>query len=765
MSPAGAEPRAGRRGPTPRTWVGLSSLLALVVLLTLLEFRIIHPGLELPVSNTILVFALININSLLLLLLILLVVRNLMGLLLERRAKEAGARLKTKLVAAFMTLALAPAGVLFFLTVQFIGASLGYWFDIQLDRPLSDALEVGRHYYRTVTGEAEGLGRRLGLEATRDRLLGPESRPRLLELMEQRRSEHGLGFIRIVSAQGEELGRASEPELDHPPGGEKEVDLIKRALARGRVESELVQGQAGDWVLAAIPLAGGREEDRRAAALVTGRRVGQAVSEKLASITQGYRDYHHLQILKDLIRTSHYLTLSLAGLLLVFGAVWFGFRLARSITGPLQELVEGTERIAAGDYDFKIETRTKDEVGTLVRSFNRMTRDLKSSKEGLERANRELRATNQENERRRRYMEIVLASVAAGVISIDQGGTITTINPPAEMILGLEAEKVIGRSYLEVMEPDQAALVTDLARAAAASPSGRIEKHARLPLAGRTVSLLLRASQFKEGTRTGPGTVVVIEDLTELEKAQRMAAWREVARRIAHEIKNPLTPIKLSAQRLQKRFALQVEEKAVFDQALETITQQVDALRSLVDEFSSFARMPSAELQKTDLADLLAGSLALYREAHREVAFDLVTRTAPPPFYFDPDQIKRVLINLLDNAVAAIEDGTPGPEPGRVMIRLHHLDHLQLVRIEVADNGPGLEGKARERLFEPHFSTKRQGTGLGLAIVRTIIQDHGGYIRVQDNAPRGTKFVIELPTGGWTSELEVNGHVPDRPGG
>ena len=757
--------RKGRKGPTPRTWAGILSLFLLVVILTLIEFRLIHPGLNLPVSNTILVFALINVNSLLLLVLILLVVRNLMGLLLERRAREAGARLKTRLVAAFMALALAPAGVLFFLTVQFIGASLGYWFDIQLDRPLSDALDLGRHYYRTVTGEAEGLSQKLARELNQGRFPGPESSPDLLGLMEQRRSEHSLGFIRIVSPQGEELGRASEPELDHPPGGETETGLIRRSLAQGRTQSELIQGQAGDWILTATPLPKTGSDGKWTGALVTGRRLGQAVTDKLDSIAQGYRDYHHLQILKGLIRTSHYLTLSLAGILLVFGAVWFGFRLARSITGPLQKLMEGTERIAAGDYDFKIETRTRDEVGTLVSSFNRMTRDLKTSKEGLERANRELRTTNQENEQRRRYMEIVLASVAAGVLSIDRSGTVTTINPPAEMIFGLAADQTIGRPYLEVMEPDQAALVTELVRAAASSPSGRIENHARLPLAGRTVSLLLRASQIKEGSRTGPGTVVVIEDLTELERAQRMAAWREVARRIAHEIKNPLTPIKLSAQRLQKRFADQVGERTVFDQALETITQQVDALRAMVDEFSSFARMPSAELQRSDLAELAAACLALYQEAHQEMSFDLVTRTPPPPFFFDPDQIKRVLINLLDNAVAAIEDEASRSEPGRVTIRLHHLDRLQSVRIEVADNGPGLKGKARERLFEPHFSTKRQGTGLGLAIVRTIIQDHGGYIRVQDNAPRGTKFVIELPTGGWTSELEVKGNVPDRAGG
>jgi two-component system nitrogen regulation sensor histidine kinase NtrY len=271
----------------------------------------------------------------------------------------------------------------------------------------------------------------------------------------------------------------------------------------------------------------------------------------------------------------------------------------------------------------------------------------------------------------------------------------------------------------------------------------------------------LRLTQVRDESGKGLGLVVVIEDLTELERAQRMAAWREVARRIAHEIKNPLTPIKLSAQRLMKRFGGEVAEKDVFDQAVTIIVDQADALKGLVDEFSAFARMPSASLEQADLGAILGEALALFKEAHKEIAFEVVVKTPPPAFPFDPTQVKRVLINLLGNAVAALE-GQPEP---RVTIRLNYLAELKLARIEVADNGPGLTGETRERLFEPYYSTKRQGVGLGLAIVKTIIQDHNGYIRVQDNAPRGTKFIIELPCGGWTAELEVKKDAPDHPRG
>ena len=724
-------------------------LLVLIAAVTVIETWVLDLGLDLPVSNSVLVFSLININSLLVLLLLFLVVRNLVKLVFENRAKVIGAKLRTKLVLAFITLSLVPSGVLFFLNLQFIGTSLEYWFDIHLDRPLQDSIHVGRLYYRNSTQEALNLAQRLAGEASQRGIAGKAGSGRLNDFLARKREEHHLLALKIMDRDLNPVGEALDQ--DNRAGAGMDRDLVREALSQGKPMSDIISSASGDFVLAVAPLKDG--QDRVKGVLVLNRLIPEGLTEKLEAIAKGLREYQQLKILKGPIKVSHYVTLSLVTCLILFGAIWFGFKLAKSITVPLQQIAQGTQRVAAGDYDFSIKGETGDEIETLVNSFNRMTRDLQASKEGLEQANRELSASNRENLRRRSYMEIVLENIAAGVVSVDNRGVIQTINPSAENIMGVKAAKTLNRPYTETIPTEQATLFADLARAAGESAKGRIETQLRLDRDGRSVSLLIRMTQLRDESGQALGLVVVIEDLTELEKAQRMAAWREVARRIAHEIKNPLTPIKLSAQRLKKRFQEEVGEREIFDQAVETIILQVDALKALVDEFSSFARMPAADLVRADLAEVINEVLALYREAHKELAFDLVIKSPPPPFFFDRAQIKRVLINLLDNAVAALAE-EEDPDQGRVTIRVNYLPELKTARFEVADNGPGLTPETKERLFEPHYSTKRQGTGLGLAIARTIVQDHNGYIRVQDNAPKGTKFIIELPMRGWAGEPE-----------
>ena len=744
-----------------RTRLIIPAILVLIAVLTAVETRVVDLGLDLPVSNYILVFSLININALLILLLLFLVVRNLVKLVFERRAKVIGAKLRTKLVLSFITLSLVPAGVLFFLNIQFIGTSLDYWFDIHLDRPLQDAIHVGRIYYRESTGEAADLAERIAGEADLREILISGDRTGLSAYLSRKREEHRLPALRVFGPGMEVLAQDRAPGNGTGPDTGADRKLVRQTLAGGLPQSDIVSSALGDHVSAAVLLRDG--QSRTLGVLVLHRPIPKGLNEKLEAIAGGLREYQQLKILKGPIKVSHYIILSLVTSLILFGAIWFGFKLAKGITVPLRKIVQGTQRIAAGDYNFTIRAQTGDEVETLVDSFNLMTRDLKTSKEGLVRANRELTASNRENLRRRNYMEIVLDNIAAGVISVDNAGLIRTINPSAENILGLKSEKVLDRSYTETVAPKQAELLADLARTAQDSAQGGIETHIRLDRNGKTASLLIRMTQLRDEAGRGMGLVVVIEDLTELEKAQRMAAWREVARRIAHEIKNPLTPIKLSAQRLRKRFREEVGERPIFDQAVDTIIGQVDALKALVDEFSSFARMPTADLVRADLVEIINEALALYREAHKDIVFDLVVKTPPPPFFFDRSQIKRVLINLLDNSVAALGE-EESEDRGRVAIRVHYLAELKTARFEVTDNGPGLTREARDRLFEPHYSTKRQGTGLGLAIARTIIQDHNGYIRVQDNTPKGTKFIVELPTRGWASELEVEEYVPDNPG-
>ena len=377
-----------------------------------------------------------------------------------------------------------------------------------------------------------------------------------------------------------------------------------------------------------------------------------------------------------------------------------------------------------------------------MNSFNRMTRDLKTGKNRLESANRELVSSNLELEQRRLYMEIVLANVAAGVVSADARGRILTINKSAERMLNINAERIIGKYYREILSAENKKIVDAFIRNEGLLRKGFMNKQIRMTAGNRQLTLLVSLNVLQDDRGGYLGLVAVFEDLTEIEKAQRMAAWREVARRIAHEVKNPLTPIQLSAQRLKKRYGekLSDEDAKVFLECTEMIVTQVDELKRLVNEFSNFARMPAANPVPSNIDGIIEESLTLYREAHKEISFVFNRSEKAPIFNLDREQMKRVMINLLDNAIEAMEGH------GEVVIDLDYDSVLKMVRIEVADSGPGIDPQNKVRLFEPYFSTKKHGTGLGLAIVSTIISDHDGFIRVKDNRPKGAKFVIELPT-------------------
>jgi two-component system nitrogen regulation sensor histidine kinase NtrY len=442
-----------------------------------------------------------------------------------------------------------------------------------------------------------------------------------------------------------------------------------------------------------------------------------------------------VKVLEGPIRTVYLSILTAVSLVVILLSTWFGFFLAKGITVPLQALSEGTEAIAKGNLDYRIEQVSNDEFGVLVNSFNKMTRDLKSSSEAL-------RLSNAELERRRKYMEVVLSNVAAGVISIDREGRISTINKSAEKLLNVKSLKLIGRRYTELLDETHLEMVREMVRAMNRQGAESLSRQVMVTIRGQVLTLLVSLTVLKDEEGDYKGIVAVFEDLTHLLKAQRALAWREVARRIAHEIKNPLTPIQLSAQRLRKRFLdhLQGEDVGIFDECTATIVKQVGELKFLVDEFSNFARMPAANPTPNDLNKLVEEGLVLFHEGHKDVHFDFKPCPDLPPCNVDRDQIKRVLLNLLDNAVMAI-DG----ESGSVEIATGYDRPLQMARLEVADNGSGIRMEDRARIFEPYFSTKQGGTGLGLAIVSKIVADHNGYIRVRDNQPRGTRFVIELP--------------------
>jgi two-component system nitrogen regulation sensor histidine kinase NtrY len=473
---------------------------------------------------------------------------------------------------------------------------------------------------------------------------------------------------------------------------------------------------------------------------VAGYYVPQNLVAKMDDISQAFVDYRHSKILQKPLTTNYIIILLLVTLVIIFSATWFGFRLAKELTVPIMELAEGTRRVASGDLDFRIGVDAEDEIGTLVSAFNKMTHDLKTGKAQLEKSNIALQRTNLELERRGRYTEIVLENVAAGVISFDKKGRIATINKSAERMLDLKAEDILGENYRKIMQPEYRKIARELIKEINTTRSETIQKQMEITLEDKVFTVLASVNILRDERGDYLGMVAVFDDLTDLIKMQRLSAWREVARRIAHEIKNPLTPIQLSAQRIYKKYRSKIGRDAgVFEECTNTIIHQVTELKNLVNEFSNFARMPAVTPTPNDLNELINSSLILFKEAHRDIRFQFSPDPDLPIFKVDRDQMKRVFINILDNAVAAVDGG------GVIEIEVKYDPSLQMVTLEVRDNGCGIPDEDKTKLFEPYFSTKKAGTGLGLAIVSAIISDHNGYIRVRDNHPTGTKFIIDLP--------------------
>lgn len=715
----------------------IAGILILLVVATVFEVGIRAP--QIPFASNLIVFFLFNLNLIVFLLLLVLLFRNLVKLSFERRHKIIGSRFKAKLVLTFLALALVPGILIFLIASNFITTSIEGWFKPQVERPLDQAMEVAQTYYQGLEGTALRHGRYMSKVIERDGLLAESKRESLAGYLAEQQDRLGVAAITIFNRDGQELVHVKNPVLAKVPTREANSEHVKQALG-GQEITTVHELDNGDMIQAMVPI---RDGEQVAAAMVVAIHVTQRLEARLRNITQAFQEYKQLRLLKNPIKGIYILLFLLMTLIIVFSATWFGLYLARGITEPIQMLAEGTREVAAGNLAYKVQVRADDEIGILVDSFNRMTGDLAASQSKLEETYRDLQAKHTEMEERRRYTETVLEAVATGVVSLDPDGGVTTINGAAERLLGLHAAEVQGRPAARVFRSPEYVEIDALIQRMGRVREGMLDREVHLRRDGQAVALLASATALRGPDGGYVGMVLAFDDLTELLKAQRLAAWREVAQRIAHEIKNPLTPIQLSAQRLRRRLASDrsPDEKRLLDEATGTIIQEVDGLRQLVDEFSRFARMPALTPKPTDLARLLEGVVVLYRESHPSLAIRAVFSPELPPVEVDPDQIKRAVLNLVDNAVEAV-GGT-----GEVVVQTVWLPEAHRVRIVVADDGPGISPDDRDRLFVPYFSTKATGMGLGLPIVHQIVSDHGGTIRVEDNTPHGSRFVVELPAG------------------
>ncbi len=713
-------------------------IIAIVTLLTFAGSRIIYYGTDFPISNTILMFILIDINLLLLVLLIFLVLRNLVKLLYDRKRKVMGANLRMKLVVAFIALSLLPTIVLFFFSIQFITTSIEYWFNVPVEQALQNSLLVGRNIYLRAEKNNRFFLERISYQIKSKKLVEPQNRKALSHYIQVVQREFNLDAIEVYSANAKRLSFTLSPELEDSHFWIVTVDNFEKDMSSNVVRTISESIPAGELIRTIGTVPFGVKNTNAEAFVVITNLIPPNLSENMASISRGFEEYQQIKLLKEPIQVTYYITLSIVALLVVFCSVWFGFYMAKTITIPIMELAEGTRRVAEGDLNFSIDQVADDEIGSLVDSFNTMTRDLRIGREQLELSTLKLREQNIEIEERRQYMEIVLKNVSAGVITLDADGFISTINKSAEKMMNLKSEEIINKRYNNLLNGEYLNLAEEIMESLTTAKNDAVELPLKVTIDGTPLSFIMNVSALKDDAGHHMGIVMVFDDLTELEQAQRIAAWREVARRIAHEVKNPLTPISLSAQRLNRKYSKQINQ-SVFDECTRTITDHVELIRNLVDEFSSFARFPTANPKPCDLTPIIEETLVLYKEGHQNIDFKFSVTNNIPYLNLDRQHIKRAMINLVDNAVGSIK------KEGSIIITLTHDPSLKVVRLEVADSGSGISDKDKTRLFEPNFSTKKAGMGLGLTIVSAIVADHNGMIRVQDNPPRGAKFVVELP--------------------
>ncbi len=734
-----AESKHSKDGHSRKKKEGVLILIILITVgvLTFIETRITNFGSDLPLSSTVLMFILINTNLLLLLALLLLVFRNLAKLYYEKKNNILGSKLKTRLVAAFIILALLPTTVLFFFSIHFISTSIAFWFNAPVEQTLDSSLAVGQKLYEYIEEKNEFFAKRAAFQIDSRKLLNKENEKKLTRYSQVIQRAFNRHAVEVYTPDAKRVSLSLANELENLHFGlltSNDLTDIPEGQPSKTISQNIKQGEFLRTI-AAIPF--GSDPKKAKAFVVITTLVSPELSQSLQAILKGVEEYHQLKMAKKPAQVSYYIALSIVALLVVFCAVWFGFQLAKSITIPIMKFAEGTQRVTDGDLNYQIDFETDDEIGTLIKSFNSMTKQLAAGRQQIAHSEQMLKQQNAELEKSRQYIETVLKNISAGVIAIDNKGTITTINKAAESMLDINSSNILNQNFKNILKNDYLKIANKIYDQVAQGQE-TLEIPLSVTISGTPKHFSFNFNTLKDDLDRNVGAVLVFDDVTELEKAQRVAAWREVARRIAHEVKNPLTPIKLSAQRLKRKYGNQINDE-VFTSCADTIVEHVDLIKNLVNQFSAFAKFPDANVAQCRIENVILETIALYREGLENV--DIRSRFAQniPVLKLDHQHMKQAFINLIDNAVYAVN------KHGMILIDVAYDEILKIVRIEIADNGKGISDKEKTRLFEPYFSTKKSGMGLGLAIVNSIISDHNGVIRVQDNKPKGAKFIIELP--------------------
>ena len=673
---------------------------------------------------------LLLINAMGLVVLGALVVANIIWLISQQRKKAVGAKLTTRLVITFVVLAMVPVSIVYYFSLQFLHRGIDSWFDVRIEQALDDALDLSRTALDVRLRDVLRV-----TESVADEIAQSPSTTLSLNLYDLR-VRSGAAELTLLGSDNRIIASSStDPTVIVPHRPSNDMLQVVRN-GKHYIGLDPV-GESGLFARALVPVLSSRQDSEVyiLQALFT---VSERLSVLAESVQSAYGHYKELAYLRTPLKFSYTLTLSIVLVLSLLAAIWAAFHSARRLVAPVTDMAEATRAIAEGDYSKRLPVASDDELGFLVRSFNDMTRRLSKARD-------QARKSQQQVEGQRAYLEAVLANLSSGVMSLDADWVIRAVNSAARQNLGVDIKAYLGRSLTEIGR-DHAFLrpfVDVISRNHRSGKKLWQEEVSLFGVNGRQV-LMCRGTSFK-GTNSGrDGKVIVFDDVTALIQAQRDAAWGEVARRLAHEIKNPLTPIQLSAERLRRRFIerMDKDDVEVLDRATRTIVNQVEAMKKMVNAFSEYARVPQISLEAVDLNMLVQEVLELYRGVDSKV--QLVTRldAQQPCIEGDVGRLRQLLHNLLKNSLEAVAE-TAG---ACITVTTHTADESERAYVELVidDNGPGFPDRVLDNIFEPYVSTKPRGSGLGLAIVKKIVEEHGGVIAAEGNPEGGARIRIRL---------------------
>jgi len=714
------------RPPRKREWwpIGVGGVIVLLLAAAIMlgSFKLPEPG-QRSASMVLLGVSILLVLSLLICALVL--ARYLLKLAAERRSGLLGSRFKVKMVLGAVGVALLPLVALFFFSYALINRTLNLWFPRPLEIANDESQTLLSHFEASEFAQLTRLAKASVADGSPDAAFLARTA--------------SVDLWWVANATGKVVASSATGGGANPPGTS---EGSSQAISPEAVQT--IRSGAQVWkVNGQLYLAG--TAPVMAGTLYVARRLPDDFSSRYADIETQRSTYSGLR--QQLRQDKRVLLawLALITLVLLFAGTWFALFLSKQVTVPIQALAEATREISRGNFDQRIDVQARDELGTLVRSFNRMTEQLSEGRKQINEFTKSLEQAIDERERRRNLMETILENVPTGVVSLDASGDVVRINSAVVTILSESARGA--HSLTELLGDEAATAVLHLMRRSLRM--GAASREIEIAAGGRLVRAAVTVSSLGP-RRSNPGFVVVIDDLTELLQAQKAAAWQEVAQRIAHEIKNPLTPIQLSAQRLLRHldrsaaaypgFARPEFEKLVAECA-GLIEREVQTLSSLVNEFSQFARFPAARLAPTNVNSIVEAALGRFDGRLEGISASTDLAASLPFIKADPDLMGTVITNLIDNAAEAME----GTAIRRLHVATRAVADGDAVEIEVSDSGHGVSPEDKERLFLPHFSTKDRGTGLGLAIASRIVAEHNGSIRIEDNAPAGARFVMRFP--------------------